>query len=54
MPKKLERCVRKVKAKGGVRDPWAVCMAATGKKKHHSAEPGKFMTKRAKKFGVKL
>ena len=33
MPAKLERCVRKVKAKGGVKNPWAVCVAATGIKK---------------------
>ena len=28
MPEKLERCVRKVKKKGGVRNAWAVCKAA--------------------------
>lgn len=33
MPKKLERCVKKVKAKGGVREPWAVCVAAMKKGK---------------------
>lgn len=33
MPAKLERCVKKVRAKGGVRDPWAVCVAALGTKK---------------------
>jgi hypothetical protein len=35
MPAKLERCVRKVKRKGGVRSPYAVCQAALrkGKKK---------------------
>ena len=34
MPKKLERCVRRVKAKGGVKNPWAVCIASTGLKPH--------------------
>ena len=33
MPKKLERCVAKVKAKGGVKSPYAVCVEATGIKK---------------------
>jgi hypothetical protein len=33
MPKKLERCIRKVKAKGKVKNPWAVCISATGIKK---------------------
>jgi len=28
MPEKLERCVRKVKKKGGVRNAWDVCKAA--------------------------
>lgn len=27
-PEKLHRCVRKVKAKGGVDNPWAVCNAS--------------------------
>ena len=32
MPKgtKVERCVRKVKAKGGKVNPYAVCQASTG------------------------
>lgn len=30
MPEKLERCVRKVRAKGKVRSPWAVCVKSTG------------------------
>ena len=34
MPKKLEDCVRDVKAKGGVDNPWAVCVASTGEKPH--------------------
>lgn len=34
MPAKLKRCVQKVKAKGGVRNPWAVCVASTGQKPH--------------------
>ena len=27
-PEKLHRCVRKVKAKGGADNPWAVCNAS--------------------------
>lgn len=35
MPAKLERCVRKVKAKGGKgKNPWAICVASTGLKPH--------------------
>ena len=33
MPKSVERCVRKLKRKGGVKNPWAVCMATYNKKK---------------------
>jgi len=33
MPKKLDRCVRKLKRKGGVKNPWAVCKAAMKKRK---------------------
>jgi len=33
MPAKLDRCVKKVKAKGGVKNPWAVCKASLKKKK---------------------
>jgi hypothetical protein len=33
MPKKLERCVRKVRAKGKVRSPYAVCAKSTGIKR---------------------
>jgi len=33
MPKKLDRCVKKVKAQGGVKEPWPVCKAALAKKK---------------------
>lgn len=40
MPKKLERCVKKVKAsqsKGGKKvNPWAVCVKSTGQKPHKS------------------
>lgn len=32
MPAKLERCVRKVKAKGTARNPYAVCVKSTGLK----------------------
>ncbi len=50
MPKKLERCVRKVTKKGGVKSPWAVCKASLKKKrkKHHSAPLGSFIEKRSK------
>jgi len=34
MPAKLIRCVKKVKAKGGKVNPWAVCIASTGIKPH--------------------
>jgi len=34
VPKKLEDCVADVKAKGGVDNPWAVCVASTGEKPH--------------------
>ena len=33
MPEKLERCLRKVRRKGGVKSPYAVCVASTGIKK---------------------
>lgn len=33
MPAKLERCVRKVKAKRNVKNAWAVCIKSTGMKK---------------------
>ena len=33
MPKKLEDCVKSVKAKGGKTNAWAVCSASTGIKK---------------------
>lgn len=33
MPAKMDRCVRKVKARGGSKSPWAVCQAAMAKKK---------------------
>jgi len=31
MPAKLHRCVKKVKAKGGATNPWAVCQASMKK-----------------------
>lgn len=31
VPEKLDRCVDKVKAKGNVENPWAVCNASVGK-----------------------
>lgn len=33
MPGKLDRCVEKVRAKGGVKNPYAICVASTGIKK---------------------
>ena len=30
MPRALERCVKKVKAKGNARNPWAICRASMG------------------------
>jgi hypothetical protein len=39
VPKKLDRCVSKVRAKGKAKNPWAVCNAALGKKK--TAKRGK-------------
>ena len=50
MPKRLERCVRKVRAKGGVKSPWAVCVAATGIKKRKGGgwSKGKKKKKRGK------
>ena len=33
MPKKLDRCVKKVSKKGNVDNPWAVCQAALKKGK---------------------
>jgi len=49
MPKKLERCVRKVRKKGGVKNPWAVCVEATGIKKKKGGGWTKGKRKRAKK-----
>ena len=36
MPAKLKRCVKRVRAKGGVRNAYAVCVAATGQKPYKS------------------
>ncbi len=33
MPAKFDRCVRKVKAKGKARNPYAVCNASINRKK---------------------
>ena len=30
MPRALDRCVKKVKARGGVKNPYAVCRASLG------------------------
>lgn len=37
MPKKLTSCVKKVKAKKGAVNPWAVCVKATGLKPHRKS-----------------
>ena len=42
---RVHRCVRKVKAKGKARNPYAVCQKATGQ----SYKTGKKLTKRRKK-----
>lgn len=34
MPKKLERCVKKVSKKKGVKSAWAICQKATKQKPH--------------------
>ena len=36
MPKKLERCIKKVKKKytNGKYNPWAICISSTGLKSH--------------------
>ena len=47
MPEKLDRCVAKVKAKGGVDNPWAVCNASIDKEskiKEHVGD-NKFLVK---------
>ena len=51
MPEKLERCVRKVRAKGNVKNPWAVCVKSTGikKKKGGGWTKGKKKKKRGNK-----
>jgi hypothetical protein len=33
MPDKLDRCLKKVRAKGGVKNPYAICVASTGIKR---------------------
>ena len=35
MPKKLERCVRKVRKQKGVKNPYAICRASLKKKKKY-------------------
>lgn len=37
MPEKLDRCVADVKAKGDVKNPWAVCKASIGDTKTKEA-----------------
>jgi len=34
MPRRLERCVRKVAKKKGTRSAWAICKKSTGMKGH--------------------
>jgi hypothetical protein len=41
MPKKLESCIKKVKAKGSKKkkvDPYAICIASTGQKPHRKGK----------------
>lgn len=47
VPEKLDRCVNKVKAKGDVDNPWAVCNASMGKetKIKESAGDNEFLVK---------
>lgn len=33
MPKRLDRCVKKVKKKG-IKNPWGICIKSTGLKPH--------------------
>lgn len=33
MPLRLERCVRKLKGKKGIKSAWAICIASTGIKR---------------------
>jgi len=39
VPQKLDDCVEKVKAKGGVDNPWAVCNASIGKETKEDHNP---------------
>ena len=49
MPAKLERCVKKVKAKSGKKvNAWAVCSASTGIKKKKGGGWTKGKSKRSK------
>ena len=49
MPQKLDDCVAKVKAKGGVDNPWAVCNASIGKETKEQSYPwGQCMSDQAK------
>lgn len=38
MPKEFDRCVKKVKAKGKVKNPYAVCRASMGTDKQIKAK----------------
>lgn len=33
MPSKFDRCVKAVKKRGGVKNPYAICMASVGRRK---------------------
>lgn len=46
MPKKLERCVRKVRKNSPDVNPWAVCSKSTGYKK---AKGGKWVKRKKKR-----
>jgi len=38
LPEKLDRCVSKVKAKGGVENAWAVCKASMGSDSNNNSK----------------
>jgi len=51
LPAKLDRCIRRVKGKKGVKNAYAICVAATGikKKKGGGWSKGKKKKKRKRK-----
>jgi|TARA_Y100000296_G_scaffold75055_1_gene94287 hypothetical protein len=53
MPREFERCVRKVKAKGGVKNAYAVCRASMGTDAQIKARRGKKSTRKMTKLGAR-